>query len=243
MCTVTYLPTAPGAFILTSNRDEAPHRSPLSLVREEGPAGETLLFPRDTGAGGTWITVSSRGRVLCVLNGAFGPHKRQPPYRRSRGLMVLDFFGYSRATDFFEQYTFQGMEPFTLIVYDAGELWEVRWDENELHRTRLQVELPYLWASATLYDPSAQTKRQRWFADWRAGQEPFEPGAIWQFHHQAGDGDPFNDLVMNRDNRVRTVSVTQIIQAGGTAEMRYHNLLEDTHAVAALIQQPGGVKP
>ncbi|MBK9489945.1 MAG: NRDE family protein [Haliscomenobacter sp.] len=87
MCTVTYVSPAPGQFILTSNRDEAPSRGATRLVVEE-KEGKRLIFPQDPAAGGTWIAAASNQRMVCLLNGAFEAHNRQTPYRLSRGIMV-----------------------------------------------------------------------------------------------------------------------------------------------------------
>ena len=106
MCTVTYIPQPGGHFVLTSNRDENAARSPQSLDSEVIGAAK-LLFPRDTGAGGTWIAASDSNRVVCLLNGAFVKHQHQPPYKRSRGTMVLDFFRFATAESFFENYDFE----------------------------------------------------------------------------------------------------------------------------------------
>lgn len=89
MCTVTYLPVSTG-FVLTQNRDEAPTRSP-QIISKEKRFGTELLFPKDTKAGGTWIATARDGRTACLLNGAFEKHKHEPPYRLSRGLVLLDF--------------------------------------------------------------------------------------------------------------------------------------------------------
>ena len=104
MCTVTYIPNKDG-FILTSNRDENAARSPKNITRID-QNGTELVFPRDTTAGGTWIAVSETNRMVCVLNGAFDKHKHRPPYRRSRGLLVLDFFNFPNAESFFEEVDF-----------------------------------------------------------------------------------------------------------------------------------------
>ena len=97
--------------MLTSNRDENAARSPQHLDREEigpkGASGARLVFPRDTAAGGTWIAASDSNRVVCLLNGAFEKHHHRPPYRRSRGLMVLDFFRFATSVAFFEKYNFK----------------------------------------------------------------------------------------------------------------------------------------
>ncbi|MBK9018424.1 MAG: NRDE family protein [Saprospiraceae bacterium] len=53
-----------------------PVRRSTSTVRV---VAASLIFPRDTAAGGTWIAASDTNRVACLLNGAFVKHKHQPP--------------------------------------------------------------------------------------------------------------------------------------------------------------------
>ena len=101
MCTVTYLPQGNDHFLLTSNRDEMPSRSPRSITVSEF-AGQKLAFPRDEMAGGTWLAVSDHNRLACLLNGAFERHDRNPPYRMSRGVMVLEYFTYRDTADFLQ---------------------------------------------------------------------------------------------------------------------------------------------
>ena len=224
MCTVTFLPRENGNFVLTSNRDEAPKRSPQSLSTTFR-SGQELLFPKDTRAGGTWIAASSDNRLVCVLNGAFEKHTHQPPYRRSRGLMALDFFDYANPADFAREYHWEGIEPFTLIVWDRGQLWEIRWDEKKLHQLELKADQPHIWSSATLYPAPIQAKRREWFAGWLKGRTDFPKDAVLDFHRNTGDGDPWNDVVMNRGDIVRTVSVTSIVKDAAALDMQYHDLL------------------
>lgn len=224
MCTVTYIPLERDNYILTSNRDEAPARSPQNITRLRA-AGQELAFPRDEAAGGTWIAISSANRLACILNGAFEKHERRPPYRRSRGLMALDFFEYPAAEDFLNDYRFEGMEPFTLIVLEQGRLLEFRWDEQQGHRQWLDAGQPRIWSSAPLYPPEVRRKREQWFAGWREGRDRFSREEILDFHFNAGDGDPWNDVVMNRGDIVRTVSVTSIVKDAAALDMQYHDLL------------------
>lgn len=224
MCTVTYIPLERGNYILTSNRDEAPARSPQNISRLH-TAGQELAFPRDEAAGGTWIAISSANRLACILNGAFEKHERRPPYRRSRGLMALDFFEYPAAEDFLNDYRFEGMEPFTLIVLEQGRLLEFRWDEQQGHRQWLDAGQPRIWSSAPLYPPEIRRKREQWFDEWRKGRNRFTREEILDFHFNAGDGDPWNDVVMNRGDIVRTVSVTSIFKDAAALDMQYHDLL------------------
>ncbi len=223
MCTVTYIPKGKDQFILTSNRDEQAARSPRNLSIIE--ADVQLVFPRDGGAGGTWIAMSDTDKVVCILNGAFERHVRKPNYRLSRGIMALEFFEFSKAEDFFHRFDFRDIEPFTMVTYDRGKLYELRWDEHKAHVKSLNTSDFHIWSSATLYDASIRARREQWFADWLEGREDFDLQAILDFHHNAGEGDPWNDVIMNRNGIVQTVSITSIVKTADSAAMLYHDLL------------------
>jgi uncharacterized protein with NRDE domain len=224
MCTVTYIPQPDNNFILTSNRDEAAHRSPQNLTTTN-IHGMELIFPKDAGAGGTWVAAANDSRVVCLLNGAFEKHKHQPPYRRSRGVMVLDYFGYQSTVDFYEQYDFEGMEPFTFVMVGKNELHELRWDEKKAHLKELNTEGKYIWSSATLYTEEIRLKREAWFRDWLENRTDFGLKAIQDFHLHGGERDDWNGFIMNRLNLVQTVSITNVIKKDNRMEMIYNDLL------------------
>lgn len=229
MCTVTYLPYREG-FILTHNRDEAPTRSPHDISRQRIGA-DTLLFPRDTKAGGAWIGTTRSGKTACLLNGAFVKHKHEPPYRRSRGLMLLDFFESPDAERFFADYDLDGIEPFTQLFFRREKVVEFRWDGTSRHYLELDPSEPKFWCSATLYSPDMQVVRAAVFQHWLQEQNKMDqnerlPASIFHLHRTGSINDPENDYVMNRSGRVQTVSITQIVYSAGKARMHYRDLLE-----------------
>jgi hypothetical protein len=237
MCTVTYLPT-PEGFVLTHNRDEAPSRSPKHIDCATNGA-DRLIFPRDTRAGGTWIAAARSGKLACVLNGAFLKHRHEPPYRRSRGLLLLDFFHYSDPENFFREYPLDGIEPFTFLLFGSGGTAEWRWDGTERHLSRFPDDEPAFWCSATLYPPEMQVQREAVFTNWLqrlpqlsnhptirpSGQHQLAAAAM-HLHRTGSVGDPANDFVMNRDGRVQTVSITQVVFRSGMFRMQYLDLLD-----------------
>lgn len=234
MCTVTYLPFQSG-YVLTHNRDEAPLRSPTQISRVPGKPG-TMLFPRDTKAGGAWVVVEQHGHTACLLNGAFLKHQHSPPYRRSRGLILLDFMEWPDREDFFTRYVLEEIEPFTLLSFHAKAVTEFRWDGNKRYRKELSPTETHFWCSATLYPPDMQIRREKIFRDWLENQKIAQadflqdaqlPAQILRLHLTGSVGDPANDYVMNRNNRVCTVSVTQVICQENAIEMRYTDLLQD----------------
>ncbi len=226
MCTVTFLPKGPQSYILTSNRDETPKRAALHPA-EYSVFGHTLYFPKEPLAGGTWIVTDKQRFTLCLLNGAFVIHERNPPYRLSRGQMVLEFFRYADVSAFLKDYDFQGIEPFTLVLVDSTDeidLTELVWDGNEAHVRKLSADEPYIWSSATLYPKEIADQRRDWFRSWLEEHERFAQSEIIDFHKYGGRGDLWNNFVMKRGDNLETVSITSI-EKGDDFAVKYEDLL------------------
>ncbi len=225
MCTVTYLPTGNNQYILTSNRDEWPERPTSAPINHEGPNGLTLLYPTDGMAGGSWIAISSSGATACLLNGAYERHERKPPYRRSRGLVLTDSFAYDSFSDFVKEYDYNDIEPFTLLFIKNETVNELRWDGAKVHFSKPDPAKPHIWASATLYTPEYIAKRSAWFDEWLQNHKDYKPEDIISFHHTGGEGNKYNDIIMNREGLVRTVSITCVVHTNQGSEMIYEDLL------------------
>jgi hypothetical protein len=211
MCVLTYIPTTNKGFILTSNRDEAVSREVATPPRRYMIYGHHVFFPRDPLGGGTWIA-SSGAVTLCLLNGGITRHIPQPPYRQSRGKVILDFFKYCTVNKFIDDYNFTGIEPFTLVIIEnTGELMihELKWNGKELFNKKIDTSKPRIWSSVTLYSPEIIEMREKWFADFL--QQPLSPEKVLDFHQNAGAGDIRNDIRINRDNLLKTVSTTQYV--------------------------------
>ncbi|WP_420388401.1 NRDE family protein [Roseivirga sp.] len=225
MCTVTFLPKKNRDFILTSNRDEDPSRASHEL-NSQLIEGREVRFPKDPKAGGTWFATDEDRFTLCLLNGAFEKHQHRPPYRLSRGIMLLDFFEINHVESFVKNYDFDGIEPFTLVLIDHSEeelrLNQLVWNENELNHQVLNQDSPYIWSSSTLYPQPVRDERRKWFNEWLKGKGSFNQDEILSFHQFGGKGDAWNDFVMNREGKVKTVSVTSLDKRG--AEFSFEHL-------------------
>lgn len=233
MCTVTYLPVGKNAFIFTANRDESKIR-PTQVPVIENFGTYQLLFPKDSIAGGTWICLSNLNRVACLMNGAFERHEWKPPYRISRGIVLLDLFKYASVEDFIKEYDLNGVEPFTMIAIENGLMTELRWDSEKKHVKSLPADKPQIWSSASLYPKVIREKREVWFNKWLEGRTSFEQKDILDFHHHGGEGDTENDVVMNRYDMVQTVSVTSIVKNAQGASMYYHDLVASRTSEASI---------
>jgi len=227
MCTVTYIPRGKNQFILTSNRDEN-HSRNTSLLETRLLGTQPVSFPVDPISGGSWIAISQSNRVACILNGAFEKHHHNPPYKRSRGLILLDYFIAPGITQFIERHDFEGIEPFTMIIYEQDLLVELRWDGALKHTRNVSLNTPHIWSSSTLYDQSTRTKRVNWFEKWWKETQNPDINDLLQFHRHGGEPDATNGFVMNRNNKVQTLSITGIEKRRSTAILHHHNLINNT---------------
>ena len=143
--------------------------------------------------------------------------------------MLLDFFNYNNVEKFVEQYDFTGIEPFTLIIINHKNniaLNEIRWDEKgKLFVSSKNSLLPHIWSSATLYSKEKILQRKKWFDDWLDKYPSYEVEDILHFHHFGGNGDPVNDILMNRDE-LKTISITAVSK-NDSYEMIYEDLIQN----------------
>lgn len=224
MCTVTYIPTEDDGFVLTSNRDEHFTRLPSSKITRFEHKGVNLIAPRDGQAGGTWISTSNRGRLICLLNGAFEKHKHTPPYRKSRGIVVLDSFTYDNFEQFAKEYNFADIEPFTIVAVEfiaQPLLYEFRWDGAQGHLKPLKRE-KHIWSSSTLYSEEVKKKREKWFQEWFENN-PTDSNSIKKFHKEGGKGNIDENFNVKQPNGVQTVSVTQVMVQNDFVHMEHDN--------------------
>ncbi len=209
MCTVTYVPVATG-FIITSSRDEDMMRPPAMPPQVYHNDQLGLLMPRDPQGGGSWIGVSSQGRVACLLNGAREKHQHRPPYRKSRGLVLLDGLRADDVHQFLNSYDLDGIEPFTLILADRlHPPVELIWDGQQRQATWQRKDEPRIWSSVTLYPTAVHEQKVREFIPYVTEQKPLNASTMFELHRRF----VYEDRVQGADRvaRVRTLSITSIM--------------------------------
>jgi len=225
MCTVTYLPLGDADFILTSNRDVPFARKPALPPKTFVEDGVKLTYPKDGEAGGTWIGLSDKNRLICLLNGGFEYHTSRASYRMSRGLILKAMLKADDLLDFIKKLDLTDIEQFTLAVVDWQnqlQLYEFVWDGSEKHLKKLP-QVPQIWSSSTLYDPSVKKMRQAWFKKWQTSND-FTTENILKFHHTAGVGDCNIDVMMNR-GLGGTVSITSVKKTKEKIKLDYEDVL------------------
>lgn len=133
--------------------------------------------------------------------------------------------------EFFKNYDFEGVEPFTMVVsfHDHQlKLLEFRWDGFNKHLKEFDSSKPHIWASAQLYTKGAIANRQNWFNEWLDKNKSYSVESIRNFHKKAGSGDLTNDMIMDR-GIVKTVSISHIYSKLGLIEVGHENLHSGTY--------------
>lgn len=224
MCTVSFVRTN-GRVIVTSNRDEKVNRLALPPKRY-CRNGKVVLFPKDPKAGGTWFAVSEGGVVVVLLNGAEEKHEVQPHYGKSRGLITLEICSANDAIQHWEILDLSAVEPFTLVVFENQKLFQLRWNGKMKTQQELSVSEKHIWSSATLYTPEVKALRKKWFEAFTEEHPDPSPDEVLHFHQATqGENKEFG-LVIDRDQVLKTTSVTQAIIESNKVTLGYHDLLQ-----------------
>jgi len=226
MCTLTIIPSSSN-FVVTINRDESPERAAAPPGIKKLGQHRLWLAPEPVSGSSNLVYDVDNATLAVLLNGAFDAHVHKPPYRKSRGQVVLDSFDFDNLEQMSESYEFTGIEPFTLVQINRPSVTELRWDGKQVSFAEIRSNVPQMWSSAMLYRGIWQTERKGWF-DKFLNEKPNPTAAdmLW-FHQNAGAYEPLNALVMNRMDVVKTVSITQVVLAKPVTTIVLKDLLNN----------------
>ena len=222
MCTVSFV-FSNGKAILTHNRDEKVARPSAIEPQKYIVNNKNIYFPKDQKAGGTWYAVAESGTVLVLLNGADEKHQLKPSYRKSRGLIVLDLISSNSPIEEWNSSDLSDIEPFTIVLFQDKKLYQLRWNEVEKSTLYLDVNQSHIWSSSTLYPKEIREHRAELFQNFIVSNE-VSSKQLFQFHRYAKNDDSENGLIINRNNEMKTLSITQTIIQENKVVLSYHDL-------------------
>jgi len=225
MCTVSFV-RVNDAVIITSNRDEHIQRENAAAPDLHQLQNKKVIFPKDAKAGGTWFAAANNGIVAVLLNGAFKKHISKPPYRKSRGLILLEIIEADEPFSFFKTIGLNNIEPFTIVLYQPGSLHELRWDGNNKHEKVLDINGNYIWSSSTLYTDEVIGYRKDLFDRFIHSTAEITSQTIHDFH-ASNNGDKENGFVISRQTGMRTFSITQAVVQNNTVNFLHEDLLQE----------------
>lgn len=228
MCTVSFV-VANGKTIITSNRDEKVIRPSAIEPKNYLINNKNIIFPKDPKAGGTWFAVDESGTILVLLNGANEKHSVKSPYRKSRGLIVLDVISSLSPKDFWDVINLENIEPFTLVLYQDNELFQLRWNGNDKECISLDTKKNHVWSSVTLYPKEIRENRSDWFHSFLDSNSIVSETEMLHFHRHTENDNPENGLVINRNDELKTLSITQSVIDMNKASILHHDLIANTN--------------
>lgn len=141
----------------------------------------------------------------------------------SRGLVVTDAAHSNDLDQFLRRYELEGIAPFTLLIYEEGRFEEMIWDGNEKFIRQPDLNTPQIWSSVTLYPETIRQKRKQLFETWLRTHPSYNREDIISFHHLS-HGDAENDFIMNRNEIVKTLSITSIMTNASALSMLHISL-------------------
>jgi hypothetical protein len=209
MCTVTFIPLRNGA-ILTSNRDEHISRAIAQYPEFYLLGNKKLVFPKDSRSGGTWFISNENGDTGILLNGAFEKHIASAHYRKSRGCVLPEIFRSDSPYEALKYYDLRGIENFTIILWEDGQLREIKWDGKKLRGKKHDPERPHIWSSVTLYAPEMIAERHSWFYNWMKAQRVTKQEEALGFHTNTCINNKEYGLIISRENNISTTSTTSL---------------------------------
>lgn len=225
MCTVSFVHSS-GKIIITSNRDEQVAR-PAVEPRNYLVNQKNLFFPKDPKAGGTWYVVDENANVLVLLNGADEKHEWNPPYRRSRGLIVLDIFSSESAINAWENIDLESVEPFTIVLFQDQQLYQLRWNGTEKSTVKLNTKENHIWSSSTLYSKEIREQRAQWFSTFLDTTPEVTFEEMFRFHRYTEADNAQHGLIINRNDQLKTLSITQSVIDQNKITVMHHDLIEE----------------
>lgn len=226
MCTVSFV-NAHGKIIITSNRDEKTLRPNAIEPRNYIINNKNIIFPKDKKAGGTWYGINENAAVLVLLNGAEERHQIKENYRKSRGLIVLDLISADSVIAEWEEIDLERIEPFTLVLYENGKLYQLRWNEITKSAVELDDSKNHIWSSSTLYPKEIREKRAQWFYTFLDIHPEVNEDEMFNFHRYTEAGNTEHGLVINRNGALKTLSITQTVIERNKVTIHYNDLIAE----------------
>lgn len=226
MCTVSFV-NANGKIIITSNRDEQTIRPSAIEPKNYLINNQNIIFPKDKKAGGTWFAVKENATVLVLLNGAEERHVFKDSWRKSRGIIVLELISSESVIQEWRSLDLNNIEPFTLVLFENQKLYQLRWNEIEKTTLELDTNQNHIWSSSTLYPKEIREKRADWFSTFLDTKPEVDEEDMFNFHRYTEEGNSENGLIINRDNFLKTLSITQTVIEKNKVAIHYNDLIAE----------------
>ncbi len=124
---------------------------------------------------------------------------------------MLDIISAPSAIEAWKTIDLTNIEPFTLVLFQDNLLYQLRWNDIEKETVTLDATQNYIWSSSTLYAKEVREKRANWFATFIDTKPQVSEDEMYQFHRYAEGDNKEHGLVINRNDVLKTLSITQTV--------------------------------
>jgi hypothetical protein len=228
MCTVSFF-RSNNKIIITSNRDENINR-PDAIPNQKEKIGDlAYFFPKDPQANGTWFIINNLGNAFVLLNGGEIKHVYNPPYSKSRGLILKELSTSQNIIFHWNSIDLFNIEPFTIIAFFQNKLYQLRWNGDQKSLQELNSEIPHIWSSSTLYSHEISLKRKTWLKEFLPNISADSPDKdLLEFHTKTMSSDKINGLMINRNGEILTKNITQFVSDGLNFKLIHLDCIHNT---------------
>lgn len=208
MCILSLVKTN-DRLIITSNRDEQRSRKNSLTPEIISLENRKTILARDAQANGTWFLTDEKGRVAVLLNGAFENHTPRPPYRESRGIILINLFQEENFKSAFLFYNLENIEPFQIIFVENQMAIQCVWEGGQKHVFAIDLSSPKVFFSPTLYTKEQQEEKRNHFLNMHAEIGFLNPSELLNIHSNRNEATTSTNFFMSRENQT-TKSISQV---------------------------------
>jgi hypothetical protein len=140
---------------------------------------------------------------------------------------VLELIGETSPLEMWKTIDLDNVEPFTLVLFEDQKLYQLRWNEIEKTTLELDVTQNHIWSSSTLYSKEIREKRANWFYNFLDAKSEVNEAELFNFHRYTEEENTVHGLVINRNDALKTLSITQAVVEKNKVQMTHYDLMKN----------------
>ena len=96
---------------------------------------------------------------------------------------------------------------------------------SEKETIELDINQPHVWSSSTLYPAAVREDRAQWFHQYMNEKQQVLANDMYQFHRYTHNDNQENGLVINRNDEMQTLSITQAFLQQNKVSVLHYDLI------------------
>jgi hypothetical protein len=114
-----------------------------------------------------------------------------------------------------------------LVLFENQKLYQLRWNEIEKSIIELDTNQSHIWSSSTLYSKEIREKRADWFYTFLDTTPEVNADELFNFHRYTEEENNEHGLVINRNDTLKTLSITQTVVEKNKVAIHYNDLIAE----------------